>query len=406
MAEDENVSKDSLLEELRAHPHREPLGALALDVLGRQAEGRTQFVGRDHVQKRAEELGVERARAGSSLANALDVLERGPKSERERALVASLAVLGLEDAIAREPDGADARIERAVRHAVWLETSTDVPWLGALAREAAGPLEERLPRELAQQVLDAAVGRDRARARTRARAIALVTALAASRAEGARDALLGLAAHGGLDPVVASAIGAASGASVRQAGPPEITLEGAILPRRFGGFRAVIRWITGWALLAAIAAALRAVLGRRAEVRLALAGRRLEIHESIRALGLPTRERSSILDLGELRSASREPRHRGLLLYAGALSLSVGVLVGGYVLVDGARGGEYALAALGAALFAAGVAVDAGAERLARRGGRRAAVELAFADGRVLRLSADDAPATRFLEALRERLPG
>lgn len=404
MATDDLAAPDPLLRELRMHPHRGPLGALALDVLGRQAEGRTQFVGREHVRRRAADLGVERDASATSLCNALDLLERGPDTDRERRLVASLAVLGLADAVARDPEGSDALIERAVRHATWLEVATDLSWLSALASQTEGELADRVTAELAQHVLDTGLGPARREPKARASAVALASALAASDADAAATTLSDLTRHAGLDPVVLSTVRALAGAG--GAGHATVTtIEGrAASPRPYGVW-AALRWVTGWALLTGLVRAVLTLLGREGTVTLAIRGRELEVQEQGGVLGARTQSRTSVVPLSAIVEARRDQKYRGAALYAGALALAVGVLLGGYLLFDGLRSGELVLASLGAALVLGGVLADVGTAWLARTTPEGASMELVLPRGRVVRLLTPSLARTdAFLEALRERL--
>jgi hypothetical protein len=403
-ARDAGAREDPLLEELRAHEHRGPLGALALDVLGRQAEGRTQFVGREHVRKRAADLGVEREKAGTSLCNVLDLLERGAESDRERRVVVSLAVLGLADAVARDEGVAEALVERAVRHATWLEIATELGWLRALASESEGALAQRVIDELAQHVIDRSVGTLHREPRDRAYAVALVAALASARRPRADERLAELARHEGLDPVVAAAVRELSGAG-RVSMTAEPVLDGRAAPDTARGARAVLRWITGWAALVGLGRGVARLLGRERRVALSLRGREVDIRESGGLLGRPTTERASSVPVQSLLSVSRERAHTGAALYAGALALAAGVLVGGYLAFDGLRSGELVLASVGAGLVVLGVVADLAADVLARSARGGATVELVLPRGRVVRLVAPSREAAdAFLEALRARM--
>jgi hypothetical protein len=393
---------DPLLAELRAHPHRGPLGTLALDVLGRQAEGRTQFVGREHVKRRAADLGVERDASKTSLCNVLDLLERGAETERERRLIASLAVLGLEDAVARDEAGAAAVLERAVRHAAWLEVATDVSWLRALATETEGALAERVAAEMAQRVVDSSVGPSHREPRDRARAIALIASLAASPRAAGRMQLEALARHTSLDSLVAAAARTLVGGDPDRA---EHKLEGPAAPSAPTGLWAFGRWLSGWALLVGASRALLALLGRQRMVGLSLVGKELRIEESGGVLGTSTENRTSTVPLTAILAATRERRHRGAVLYAGALALALGVLAGGWLTFDGLRSGELVILSLGATLMVGGVSADLLGSWLTRRPREGAAVELVLPRGRVVRLLASStSSADAFLEAIRARL--
>src|SRR5687768_15842055 len=85
---------------VKAAAERKKLGALAYDVLSRQAEGRAVYAGQPMIRARAEEHGVERDAAATEAGNLVSILERGAETPIERALVAAFAVSGLGDALA------------------------------------------------------------------------------------------------------------------------------------------------------------------------------------------------------------------------------------------------------------------------------------------------------------------
>ncbi|GAB4206069.1 MAG: hypothetical protein OHK0013_22390 [Sandaracinaceae bacterium] len=398
---------DPLWPELRAHDARGPLGALCLDVLSRQAEGRTLFVGRELVKKRAEALGVVREAAATSLCNVLDLLERGAESERERTLVCALAVLGLEDAVAAAGGtGARTIVAKAVRHASWLELATDFAWLQALAEHAEGPTADLLADELAQRLLDGSVGAGR-RARVahpgqaRATAALWMGALASSRSPRAAERMAELTTCDVLEPWTRAMAGSLAPAA--PSGPEASSLEGPAAPAERTVVRTVLAWVTGWAVLGALGRGVAALLGRTSRVSVTIRGRELIVNEDAGLLGRSTVARETALPLSALVSASREARHPTWPLYAGAVGLAGGILSGGYLLFDGVRSGELVLASLGAALVIGGTLCDASAELLSRRP-TRPVVELVLPRGRAVRLRAPSVSrADAFLELLRAR---
>lgn len=401
--EETRTPEDALLGELRAHPARRELGALALDVLGRQAEGRTLFVGREHVRKRAAEHGASRETAGTSLCNVVDLLERGAESDRERALLCALAVLGLADAMERDAEGASGLLGRTVRHAVWLEVATGFALLDALATQSEGELADRIAGELTQRLVDQSVGPRRRSAHDRAASAALVTALRASSSPRASEHLSALATHEGLDPVVRAMAGELAPGSA-PAGTPQLSGPPAPAPRT--GVRALLAWVSGWALVSWAWRAALALLGRAGSVSVAIRGHSIEVQESSGLLGRSAEERRSLVPVTSILAAGRTARHVSAVLYASAAAMAAGILVGGYLVFDGLRSGELVIASVGAAIALAGVGLDVGLDVASRlRGAPRVVVELVLPRGRVVRLlAADEAGADAFLEALRARL--
>ena len=99
---EDDAAMDTIAAAAISHEQRDKLGALALDVLSRQAEARVLFAGREFVDKRASEHDVTRETAATAAGNLRTILERGPETAHERGLVAAFAVAG-----------ADARFEKA-----------------------------------------------------------------------------------------------------------------------------------------------------------------------------------------------------------------------------------------------------------------------------------------------------
>lgn len=83
------------------HPHAGALGRLAFRVLSRQAEGGSLFSGKKYMRRQARAYGVTRSVAETPVGNLLQVLERGPDSDLERALVGGFALAGFELALAQ-----------------------------------------------------------------------------------------------------------------------------------------------------------------------------------------------------------------------------------------------------------------------------------------------------------------
>ena len=81
-----DVDLDRVIKAVEGAKCRRALGALALDVLSRQAEGRTLFAGEAFVEKRAAAHEVARKEADTAAGNLVGVLERGAKQPLERAL--------------------------------------------------------------------------------------------------------------------------------------------------------------------------------------------------------------------------------------------------------------------------------------------------------------------------------
>lgn len=397
---------DAALRAVRGASHRASLAALAYDMLSRQAEGRAFYAGKKLVQGRAEEHGVSHDDAGTEAGNLLAILERGPETALERALVVAFAVAGLGDALrGADEKSASERVFRFVRHADWLSVCTEYavhPFVDPLLEEGEAA---RVHREIAQAIVDDAAGRDGDSPRIRARNAARLSALASSSAEAAREALRSVVRSTALDEATRLLASTLAGDGSAEQPALSASVAGRLGRSPRTGPIEVLRWISGLAIILWVLRALAFALGARwsGEVRLAKAG--LEVRTRVSLLGRTVRERDETWTLDALEGAGRQVRYPALHLLVGAVALSTGVLFGGLVLFDGARSGELVLLSLAALLVLAGAGLDLALDVLvpARRG--TVVVDLAARARRPLRLTRVSLEeADSFLRALRNRL--
>lgn len=113
-------------EALSKHPRLADLAAVA---------GAVVAGGAGSAADKAKELGLAREDAATDLGNALEVLERGPKSDDERALAAALCA----HAVARQP-GLAARLLPGEKSAAPAGTTAMTPVVGELAPAPRGPV--------------------------------------------------------------------------------------------------------------------------------------------------------------------------------------------------------------------------------------------------------------------------
>ena len=402
-ARDEDLERAA--EEVASHAERRALGALCFEVLSRQAEGRVLFTGREFVEARAREHGVDRARAGTSAGNLLDVLERGPGTPRERALVAAFGVAGLGAALgaAREPE---SLLVRFVRHADWLDTASPYAVYPLVDRLLAGPLGAAVWRTVAERTIAEARAGETTPA-ARARQAARLAALAGSSA--AQAELLRVASEAPDRVVRAFAEALARGpapstAGGLAAGPARV--RGRVGRARGGPLREGLRWVSGWALAAWCARALLALAAHRRDAELELGEQGVRVRRSTRLFGRVVRESAETWRWAALGGAAREVRYPRLGLVVGAVGLSAGVLVGGLLGFDGLRAGEPSLLALGALLVLAGAGLDLALDvLLAGRRGRVAFMLRTLPTGALRVEGVDPEDAERFLAALESALP-
>lgn len=336
--------------------------ALVLDVLSKQAEGRVLFAGKDFVQARAEEHGVDAdAKVGDEPLLAL--LEQGPAEAREYAILCALAVRGL-----RAHLDDDARVDRFVDHADWLTLSTPYapyPFVEPILGDEADAVWSRLdgeadssdPREAAFAALHRALrpGNDEAKPSTDEPAMVV---------------------HGRL---------------------------GRIAPT---GWRAVVRLITGWALLQWVARFLAWCVGVRRTATLKLLSGGVRFEHATTLLGRPARSGHETFTLAAIASSGRSERFPRAHLLVGAITFALGVLLGGLVLFEGIRSGETVLLLIAAGLILGGGALDLALSTYLPGRDGVVSIELSVLPKRRVQVShVPEESADAFLSELRERLP-
>ncbi|MEM9071274.1 MAG: hypothetical protein AAGE52_22400 [Myxococcota bacterium] len=339
--------------------------ALALTVLSRQGESQLLFAGKEFVRARAEEHGVSPdSEIGGE--RVVAILERGPSSPKEFALVCALAVKGLR---AHVDDG--ERMKRFVRHADWLTFST--PY---------APYE----------FVDALLGDD---------ARAVWEALAGDMPEGSpRDAAV-RALHEAVLREHASDLLAPSETS------ETVQTEGELVRPPATGTGGVVRLVSGWALLQWVVRTLAWAVGVRRRGTLSFVGGGVRLTRETRMLGRVARQGTETFTLPAIASAGRSTRFPTTHLLVGAVSLAIGVLVGGLFLFDGIRSGETVLLLIGAGLVLAGGGLDLALSVLVPGSKGEITLNLAVLPKRRVHLrgmSEEDAEA--FLRELRFRKDG
>jgi hypothetical protein len=386
--------------EVAAHEARDALGALALDVLLRQAEGERLFECREDVDRRAAEYGVDRDRAQTAVGNLLAILEKGPQTDAERATVAAFAVYAFGRRLAESAGEGTDLVGRFVRDTDWLELAT--PYRLRAFIDLLLPTEDaaRIWRALAQAVAVDATGPGGSSPAVRGRNAARLSALSASSSEAARLALASVAATRGIDgPTRALA------EALRGSPPPAPRLGGRVRRARRRGAVAVLAWVTGWALLGWFGRAVAGLFGIRREAELTLGDEAIELRERRFVLGRIVNETVRTLAPASILEASREVRYPSVHLLVGAIALSIGVLGGGLLVFDGVRSGELTLLWSGAALVLVGAGLDLALDVLVPGQRGQVTVELVLTSGRVLRLAGVPVEqADRFLGALARKL--
>lgn len=387
-----NTLADKIAEEVRGHAQRPALAALAATLLARLAESQLHHLGPDAVSQRVRELGVDRADAAFPSGNVLEILERGPESDVDHALVAALAVSHWVDLPgARRAEVMDAWTDRAL----WLETQTRYPVFAFVDRLLEAHAADAYWEKVGERLLAARADTPAEAARAAAWCAAL---RGSSSSESARIlAKVGEEASSGVVRQMA-APGASGGAGA-------LSVQGRAGHAPPGGARGVLRLISGWALLEWLWRALAFVASARRDVTLQLGDAGVEVLASTRLLGREVRKARTSYPLRSVLSASREVRYPRAHLLVGAVALGASLLVGGLWVAEGVRTGETYLLMAGGGLVLLGALLDLGLGVLpfGRRG--RVALRLDAGGGhRVALVGADEARVDAFLRELERRL--
>ncbi|MDH5670662.1 MAG: hypothetical protein OEZ06_00840 [Myxococcales bacterium] len=422
-------------------PDVERLSAFAHDVVSRQAEGRTLIGGRQYIEARAGEHGLERAE--TPFGDLRTLLEQGGDSALCRAFVSALVVRGLAQRLRDDPEAKGEQLQRFVQHSDWLERSSPyqvLPWVPRL-----------LPAELAAQVYDGLAeavldddheaGGVAERARNAGRIAALAAVLHETSGEGSGTGAEARAAAdhdttpdgetkaategeaGALQQAARSALGRlldardaftrslaqlALGDPAVLSGPPRprtATLVGRAGRMPGGPVRSLLRWLTGWALLSALFRGAAWCIGLRTAVSLELGPRSLQVSRRTTLLGRLIREIEQVHPLSALRRARRAARYPVAHLVVGVSFLALGTLAGGVLFVDGLRASDTQLIVVAAGLIGGGALLDLALDLLISGRGRRVALDLDFgSDSRVRVVDVPIDEADELLRALQAAL--
>ncbi|HEY1697420.1 MAG TPA: hypothetical protein VGG39_34900 [Polyangiaceae bacterium] len=333
-------------EALSSHARRADLAAIARASMTAATETRKVDPQADRVTQLAQELHLAREDAATPFGNALDVLQRGPEDDAERALACALAA----HAAALDPPADRDAADRLANDLVWLAAHTPFDATGLLDRclgDTASTVWDALAdrvRRLDQGKLPAA---------GRGEAFVAAAALVTSSAKGAARHAAGLAGEV-RDRKLARIL---AGAAPAQPIEPVV---GEMAPAPRGPVATALLGMTGILLV---------VQGVRLLGRLALSYRRpaeltvsedggVRVRWRVELLGRTLRDREVLVPRASLARATREVRYPRLALYAGLLALAVGSYVGVSAFVDGARAASPSLLATGLVCVALGLALD------------------------------------------------
>jgi hypothetical protein len=136
-------------EALSTHPRLESLAALTWTLMSAAAEARRVDVAAERVMELAKEQGIAREEAATTFGNVLDVLERGPQDDAERALACAMAAHSVAvrvrkgDPIDGGDDGHGQDPQPLAARLLWLALHTPFDATGLLDQalgDAAGPI--------------------------------------------------------------------------------------------------------------------------------------------------------------------------------------------------------------------------------------------------------------------------
>ncbi|MEM9189067.1 MAG: hypothetical protein AAGF12_07815 [Myxococcota bacterium] len=379
---------------VQTHPAVTKLSRLAFDILSRQGESQAVVVGKPYVERRAEEHGLGPEEAKTDGGDVLDILERGPESDRERAVVSALAVAGFGTAVAATPENELETVRRFVRHADWHELSSPYALYAFVDTVLDRDLAAKVWREVGTTSL--ADQADEVKKDSAARQAMRVSVLRASTAASARETIAHLQSESG-DPTVALLL------------PADLDGQGAVVAGRVSSVRSlrleVFRWVTGWAILSWLGRLLGTLLGVRhlGELRVVRGGVHYRHHWAF--LGRTVRTREETFTTAALSTIGRRARYPFVHTLVGLLCLSAGVLLGGFLVFDGVRSGETFILMAGAVVMLLGGGLDFALEILLPARRETVGIDLAVLPKRQVRLDRVEAPvAEQFLQQLRKRL--
>jgi hypothetical protein len=384
-----------------------PIALFVAELVSVWCDARSLHCETAALNERASRAGIDHDSAQTELGDVLAILVRGPESGPEYALLSILAACGY----ALQLDAADggerqALAERLVERFGWLELASDYRISAFLLRVLSEPAQHALVEALSRAVLREEAALEPIDPAPRARAALRLGTLANSHSEVGRRELAGLR-NTAKDPITRALAAAFLADLARQPSPlvnaPRVAGISRPPSRSLG--LSLLRWLSGYALLQALQRLVFFVLALRRESEIELRGDALCVRARTSLLGRTLRSSEACYEVERVTGAFRHARFALLRGVVGVLSLALGILLGGYLVFDGARGGAPLLLLLGAAVVAAGSALDLALNVLMPARQARVDVQVDLRGAGSLRLGrVEQADADRLLEALSVRL--
>jgi hypothetical protein len=296
------------------------------------------------VRSRAEELKLTKDDAQTSFGNALELLERGPEDEAERALARALWAHAVAEAPPKGRDDED-------------RFATDVLWLATHTPFDATSLFDRALGEAADDVWAAIADRvrriDQGKLPSLGRGEALLAcaALATSTSTAAQKHATTLAGEVKDDALARVLAGRPSLQEDR------LTGEIAALPR--GPAMTSLLAVTGVLLVTnAVRLVARYALAYKRPAEVILSETSVRVRTRTELLGRTLRDREILISREGLVQATREVRYPRMGFYVGLLALALGSYLGVRTFVDGVRSASVSLLLSGLIIIAVGIGLD------------------------------------------------
>jgi len=336
--------QQSAYEELGKHARLADLVALARSVAQSMVLRRTIAWPGAGVRPQAAEAKLRPEEATTPFGDALAVLERGPETDSERALVAALWA----HAIAETPPKGREAEDRLAADIAWLASHTpfDVTRLidralGDAAADVWDALAARVRKIDAQKI-----PASRGEGLVACAALAYSTSAAAAKHASAMSKEL-------KDPFFKRVLAGTGSITL------EARIEGELAPAPRGPLATAALALSGLLFLTNGARALgRLALAYRHPAEVTLSAESIRIRSRTELLGRTLRDRNVVIGRQGLVRAAREVRYPGAAFYAGLLALAVGSYFGVAMLVDGTRAASPSLLLAGLAVVAGGIALD------------------------------------------------
>jgi hypothetical protein len=334
---------------LSQHPRAADLGAIARSLMTAAAQVRRVESRPEHVAKLAEEMRLTREEAGTPFGNALDVLQRGPEDDAERALACALAA----HVIAIYPPKDSDEERRLAGDLLWLAAHTHFD-ATALIDRALGEAAAGLWNAIAERIRSIDQG--------------------ASAALGKGEALVGGVALGSSHAQAATKQAATLAAEVRDrklarvlglrgpTGEPMEPIVGEIVPAPRGPVATALLGLSGLLFAVHLARLFgRIALAYRKPAQITLLENEaggVRVRWRVEVLKRTLLDRDLVIPRAGLVRVTREVRYPRIAVYAGLLSLAMGSYIGVSALVDGVRVASPSLIVSGIVIVAVGLALD------------------------------------------------